>query len=151
MKLAYCRSHHYGEDEWKKRDLYNWICAACNNPHINIKDTKKVQQHFRDELTLSGWSGPARLSVDSNLSVFSLKSDLVFQIQMGNISRCAYDLLKIQYLYQSGKVNVAALVLPTNSASKQLSTNTANAHRVWNELQIFNRVLTVPILLLAIE
>ncbi len=151
MKLSYIQSHHYGEEEWKRRGMFDWLCNACDNEEIKLKDTKRVQEHFRNILTLTGWSGPARISVDSNLTVFSLKADLAFQVQLGNISRCAYDLLKIQYMYQAGKINTAALVLPTNSASKQLGTNSANSSRVWNELQIFNRVVTVPLLLLAIE
>ncbi|MBT2289065.1 hypothetical protein J7E73_07940 [Paenibacillus albidus] len=151
MKLAYFHSHHYGAEEWKRRELFDWICNACDSPGLKIRDTKNVQEHFRDVLTLAGWSGPARISVDSNLSIFSLKADLAFQVQLGNISRCAYDLLKIQYMYQSGKINMAALAVPTNSASKELGSNSANSNRVWNELQIFNRVITVPILLLAVE
>lgn len=151
MKLAYVRSHHYGEEEWKKRELFDWVCGICNNNNISIKATKRVHEHFRECLTLSGWPGPVKIAVESNATVFSLKSDLLFQIQLGNISRCAYDLLKIQYMYQSGKINAAALVVPTNSAAKQLSTNITDSHRVWNELKIFNRVLTIPLLLLAIE
>lgn len=151
MKLSYVQSHHYGEEEWKRRELFDWVCSICSNPHISIKVTKRVHEHFRESLTLGGWPGPVRIAPESNATVFSLKSDLLFQIQLGNISRCAYDLLKIQYMYQSGKINAAALVVPTNSAAKQLSTNITDSHRVWNELQIFNRVLTVPLLLLAIE
>ncbi|WP_127589973.1 BglII/BstYI family type II restriction endonuclease [Paenibacillus lautus] len=151
MKLISTFSHHYGEEEWLKRDLHQWVCSICNRDNLNVTRTKDIHQHFRDELTNAGWSGPAKVSIDSNLSVFSLKADLAFQVQLGNISRCAYDLLKIQYLYQSGKINAAALVLPTNEASKKIGTSSANASRIWNEVQIFNRVITVPILILAIE
>ncbi|MCA1040550.1 hypothetical protein LCM00_13635 [Bacillus infantis] len=153
MRLAYYHSHHYGEEEWKKRGLDIWIKNICNEPSINIKfaKTKEIQGYFRDELTKKGWSDPARISVDCNLTVSSLHSDLVFQVQTGNVSRYAYDLLKFQYLYQCGKINAAALALPTKEGAKQIGDNVANAERAWNELCVFNRVITVPIILLAFE
>lgn len=153
MKLSYYHSHHYGAEEWKKRGLNDWIKNICNEPSINIKQaqTKDIQAYFRDELTRRGWSDPVRISVDSKLTVFSLYDDLAFQAQTGNVSRYAYDLLKFQYLYQSGKINAAALALPTKECAKHIGDNVANAERAWNELCVFNRVVTVPIILLAFE
>ena len=80
-----------------------------------------------------------------------MKDDLAFQLQTGNMSRAPYDLLKLQYLFQSGKIEAAALALPTKEAAKEIGDNIANAERVIKELQLFDRVITVPILVVAFE
>jgi len=80
-----------------------------------------------------------------------MKDDLAFQLQTGNMSRAPYDLLKLQYLFQSQKIEAAALALPTKEAAKIIGDNIANAERVIRELQLFDRVITVPILVVAFE
>ena len=67
------------------------------------------------------------------------------------MSRAPYDLLKMQYLFQSQRIEAAALALPTKQAAKVFGDNIANAERVINELQLFDRVITVPILVIAFE
>ncbi len=154
MKLVNYYSHHYGKEEWEKRDMFSWVISIFDEPNLNIRlsNTRDIHQHFREHLTKRGWSNAAKISVDSNLTVYSLYTDLALQVQTGNICRYSYDLLKIQYLYQSEKINAAALVLPTKEAAKNMGDNNlATSERVWNELRIFSRVITVPILILAFE
>ncbi|WP_342598076.1 BglII/BstYI family type II restriction endonuclease [Psychrobacillus sp. FSL H8-0483] len=151
MKLAACYSHRYGEEEWARRDLLDWIKSICEESSIDGSMSKVVTKHFRDQLTAKGWSDPVRISVDSNVTIFSLYSDLAFQVQTGNVSRYAYDLLKLQYLYQAGKINAVGFALPSKEAAKKMNDNVANAERAWKELCIFDRIITVPILILAFE
>jgi len=67
------------------------------------------------------------------------------------MSRAPYDLLKLQYLFQSNRIEVAAIALPTKDAAKVIGDNIANAERVISELELFSRVITVPILVVAFE
>ena len=52
---------------------------------------------------------------------------------------------------ESERIEAAALALPTKEAAKVIGDNIANAERVIKELELFDRVITVPILVVAFE
>ena len=79
-----------------------------------------------------------------------MQDDLAFQLQTGNMSRAPYDLLKLQYLFQSQN-REAASSTADKRCCKIIGDNIANAERVIKELQLFDRVITVPILVVAFE
>jgi len=62
-----------------------------------------------------------------------------------------YDLIKMEYLYRKNKIEATALAVPTKSAAEIIGSNIANVDRLWSEIQLFDRIITVPILLLAFE
>jgi hypothetical protein len=97
------------------------------------------------------WALNFRLDQEHQLAVTAIKEDLAFQLQTGNMSRAPYDLLKLQYLYQSKRIAAAALALPTRDAAKIIGDNLANAERVCRELKLFDRVITVPIIVVAFQ
>ena len=107
--------------------------------------------HVTAEFLNEGWAMEARLDQEANLRVTAMKDDLAFQLQTGNMSRAPYDLLKMQYLCTSGKIQAAAIALPTVKAAKQMGDNLANAERVIRELRLFQKVITVPVLVVAFE
>jgi len=76
---------------------------------------------------------------------------MAFQVQTGNISRAMYDLLKLQHLYATSRISVAALAVPTTEASQLIASNAAQADRVWREVRLFERTITVPLLVLAFQ
>ena len=92
-----------------------------------------------------------KLAESFELNVFAMHDDLAFQLQTGNMSRAPYDLLKLQYLFQSKRIEASALALPTKEASKVIGDNIANAERVIKELELFDRVISAPILVIAFE
>ena len=74
---------------------------------------------------------------------------MAFQLQTGNISRYAYDLLKIQHLFLTREVECAILAVPTKEAANKLGSNIAHADRICPELNVFDRIVTVPIMVIA--
>lgn len=106
---------------------------------------------MRDELTNAGWSYGVRIDPNFDLTVTGIYRDLAFQVQTGDISRAMYDLLKLQYLYLQGKIEAAALAVPTKSAASAIASNVSNADRVWGEVQMFDRIITFPLLIVAFE
>lgn len=153
MKLAFTYVHHNGDTEWQKRELYDWITDIFEAPAIKIAQrcTGDIRQHVYREFQGEGWAEDVKIDQELNLTIFALKGDLAFQLQTGNISRAPYDLLKLQHLHQSKKIEAAALAMPTKSAASKIGSNIANAERVAKELAVFDRVITVPILLIAFE
>lgn len=154
MKLAYTYDdHHSAGVEWDRRELKEWLTDVFEVPALRIapRCTPNIRSHVETEFLNEGWALNVDLDQNYRLKVFARKDDVAFQLQTGNMSRAFYDLLKIQYLFQSQRIETAALALPTNEAAKAIGDNIANAERVINELQLFDRVITVPILIVAFE
>jgi hypothetical protein len=72
-------------------------------------------------------------------------------VQTGNIGRAAYDLLKLQHLFLSRSVEAVALALPTKEAATVIGSNIANGDRIWTEIRLFSRQVTVPLVLIEFE
>lgn len=153
MKFVGAFSLHNGDAEWERRELTDWLTDLFAAPSIPVAPgcTSRIRTHIRDELTNAGWSFNPRIEPTYDLTVTGMYRDLAFQIQTGNISRAIYDLMKLQYLYTQKKIEAAALAVPTKAAADIIGSNVANADRVWSELQLFDRIITVPMLLVSFD
>ncbi len=154
MKLAYTYDdHHNAGVAWAKRDLKEWLCNIFKAPAVKIapRCTPAIRKHVESNFINEGWALDVNIAQTHRLKIFAMKGDLAFQLQTGNMSRAPYDILKMQYLFQTGRIEAAALALPTNEASKIIGDNIANADRVIKEINLFDRVITVPILVVAFD
>tara|TARA_R110002051_G_scaffold2830_1_gene14761 strand:+ start:7678 stop:8142 length:465 start_codon:yes stop_codon:yes gene_type:complete len=154
MKLAFTYDeHHSAGAEWSSRELKEWLTDVFEAPAIKIEPrcTSVIREHVETEFLNEGWALNVNIDQGVRLKVFSQKDDLAFQLQTGNMSRAPYDLLKLQYLFQSNRIEAAAIALPTQDAAKTIGDNIAYAERVIRELELFDRVITVPILVVAFE
>src|SRR4051794_36287246 len=102
MKLDHVYDHHNGVAEWARRDLYEWLTDVFEAPAIKIREgaTNEIRENVRLEFEEQGWAINVRIDQTLGLSVFAIHNDLAVHLQTGNISRAAYDLLKLEYLYQ---------------------------------------------------
>lgn len=153
MKFARAYSLHHGETEWADRELSDWLTDLFEAPNIAIEPgcTGEIRNHLRDQLTNAGWSYNVRIDPRLDLTITGMSRDLAFQVQTGNISRAMYDLLKLQYLYEQRKIEAAALAVPTKEAADIIASNVSHVDRVWGELQFFDRIVTVPLIVIAFE
>ena len=153
MKLAFIYDHHNASAEWSRRELDEWLTDIFAAPSITLKPhcTPEIRKQVTDAFLADGWALDVKIDEILNLTVFAMKADMAFQLQTGNMSRAPYDLLKLQYLFQCEKINFAAMALPTRDAARTIGDNIANAERLSNELKLFNRVITIPILLIAFD
>lgn len=153
MKVDHVYDHHHAVAEWQRRESSDWLTDVFEAPSVRMREgcTGDIREHVRNEFQADGWGLNVKVDQDMGLSVFALKGDLAFHIQTGNISRAAYDLLKLQQLFHSGRIEAAALALPSRECAAALGSNIANADRVTAELQVFNRIITVPIMLVAFK
>ena len=151
MRLDHIYDHHNAAAEWERREVQDWLTDVFEAPGIKMRKgcTAQIRKHVRDEFQKQGWAIDVKIDQDLGLSVSAMKDDLAFQLQTGNMSRAPYDLLKLQHLYYSGRINAAALALPTKACASVLGSNIANADRITKELVLFNRVITVPLLVIA--
>ena len=154
MKLAFTYDeHHSAGTQWDRRDLKDWVTDIFEAPSIRVgpRCTTKIRGHVEKELLKEGWAPKVQLNHELGLSITAGKDELGFQLQTGNMARAFYDLLKLQYLFQAGRIELAAMAVPTQDAAKSIGSNLAYAERVIRELQLFDRVITLPILVIAFE
>ena len=154
MKLAYTYDdHHNGGAEWDQRNLKDWLKDIFKMPEIGIAKgrTALIRENVKKELLHEGWALNVCIDSDSKIEVFSIKEDLAFQLQTGNMSRAFYDLLKLEFLNKSERIEAAALALPTKKAAKKMGDNIAYSERIIQELKLFEKVITVPLLVIAFE
>lgn len=153
MKFQWAHDHNNGEAEWMRRDLKEWVTDVFEAPAVHLQQgaTTDIRRHVRTELENEGWAINVKIDDQYDLTVFAIKDDLAIQIQTGNMSRAPYDLLKLQYLKTTNKIEAAALALPTRAGALALGSNIANAERMRDELILFKHIITIPILLIAFE
>lgn len=153
MRLDHVYDHHNAVAEWERRELQEWLTDVFEAPGIRMREscTTEIREHVRHEFEKEGWAINVKIDQGLGLSVFAMKEDLAFHLQTGNISRAAYDLLKLQYLYDSKRIEAAALAMPTKACAAILGSNIANTDRITNELELFNRIITVPIAVIAFK
>ncbi len=153
MKVGFVHDHHNAVAEWQRRNLSDWLANVFDNPQIKLRRrcTPDIRHHVAGQFETEGWALDVKLDQDLGLTVFAMKDDLAFQLQTGNMSRAPYDLLKLEYLYQSRRIQCAAMALPTRDGANLIGDNIANAERVAKELRLFSRVIHVPIMLVAFE
>jgi hypothetical protein len=122
-------------------------------PKIEVKYgcTSLIRSYLKDELTRAGWSQNVRIDPDFDLTVTGIYRDVAFQIQTGNIARAIYDLVKLQHLYSRKKIQTAAIAVPTKAAAALIGSNVAHDERLWGELKLFDRTITVPLMLISFE
>lgn len=153
MHFVQAYSHHNGRDQWRDRELDEWLTDVFERPDLVVGpgSTTGLREHVRQELATEGWAYDVKIDQQFDLTVFGTKDDLAFQMQTGNISRAAYDILKLQHLYACGRIEAAALALPTKEAANRIGSNIACFERVMSELMLFNRSIPAPIFLVAFE
>lgn len=153
MNLSFVYDHQNGVAEWQRRELDEWITDVFEAPQILLrpKCTPEIRKHVAGEFEREGWALDVKLDQELGLTVFAMRGDMAFQLQTGNMSRAPYDLLKLQYLYVSERIQCAALAVPTRDGANAIGDNIANAERLRNELKLFSRVVSVPIMLVAFE
>ena len=151
MKFDAAYSHHNGVEVWKGRELYEWATDIFAAPRVKVDAgaTRTIRAHVAQELQGTGWAFGVSVDAEVDLKVFARKGDLAFQLQTGNISRYAYDALKLQHLYLKREIESAVLAVPNREASRKLGSNIAHAERIWGELEVFDRIVTLPIMVIA--
>lgn len=153
MRLAGVYSHQGSADIIRDVGLLGWLNDLFEEPDIIVGGTQTsvIRDYLRTKLEGDGWAIDVRIDAESNLTVFARKTDLVFQLQTGNICRYAYDLLKLQHLYAKNEIEGAILAIPTKNAASDIGSNITNEDRVRNELSLFGRFITIPIVVISFE
>lgn len=116
-------------------------------PQIVKNGVHNIRLDMKDRLSKEGWSGSYRLDADSQITITSYQRQTGLCIQTGNVSRIYADLLKLQTLYNKSKIDSAIIIVPLEKTANVLAYNMATYERLSRELTIFDRVITMPIVI----
>ena len=114
----------------------------------SISDFKK---YLAPEIRKKGWSDEYYLDRKSKITITSVKGKTGLCIQTGNMARMYADLIKLQALYSRRTIDSGILVLPTAACGRSFGGNVASFERVVRELDIFDRVITMPLLIIGFD
>lgn len=113
----------------------------------------RIKEHVEGHLADRGWARDVRIDAERALTINAFHhSGIALQVQVGNIARAFYDLLKLESVVRLEKVQVGVLVVPTKSASRQLGDNLANFERLSGEHRdLFNSIVGMPLVIFGFE
>lgn len=118
---------------------------------ISKKASRSLRAAILKDIFESGWSQKPGLSYKSKISITAFKDGVGLCFQTGNVSRIYADLLKLQTLWASEKITAGIVIVPVLSNAKALGSNIASFERLKNELTIFSRVITMPLLVIGFD
>lgn len=111
----------------------------------------KIGTAIENALVTLGWSGEVSLSRESKITITSMKHDVGLCLQTGNMSRMYADLLKLQHMFLNNTIKAGAMIVPSHAAAKNLGDNIANADRLARELDIFRKVIHMPLVVFSFD
>jgi len=129
------------------------IIDAIESADVKIArgSSPAIKKSILDNLLAHGWSDELVLSAQSRITITSVKDQVGLCFQTGNMGRMYADLLKLQALYLRETIKAAAMILPTGECARNLGENLANSDRLVGELDIFERVISIPLVILGLE
>lgn len=115
------------------------------------ENAPKIKRRILDALRRDGWSNPVKLDPERGITVTAMKQGTALSVQFGNMSRFYADLLKLEYLFKKGRATAAIYILPTKDAAKNLGQNIVCFERLCSELQMFEMIIEIPMLVVGVE
>lgn len=116
--------------------------------HYKISDFK---QYLIPSIHKNGWSDEYFLDRTSKITITSIKDKTGLCIQTGNMARMYADLLKLQALYTKGIIKSGILILANAACGRSFGVNVASYERVIKELDIFDQVITMPLVIIGFD
>ena len=134
-----------------KQDITQAVIAMT--AQVRRGNATQLRDQFLDSLMMSGWSSEVSVSPrQSAMTITSINLTTGLCLQTGgNASRIYADLLKLQALYLDGVITCGVFVLPSAPVARNLGDNIAQADRLIRELNIFKKVVTLPLLVYSLE
>lgn len=145
-------NHHFG-DQVIPEELLDPLINSLKDTEFEIKRkcASKLRETIERQIQIQGWSGKVKVAKNNNITITSMKDNVGLCIQTGNIGRFYADMLKLQTLYLNGKIDSAIFIIPTNEAAKIMGGNLANYERVIRELELYKKIITVPIHVIGLD
>lgn len=134
-------------------DFVNELCFVVEayKKKLGLYKINDFKQYLIPAIHRRGWSDEYYLDQTSKITITSVKEKTGLCIQTGNMARMYADLLKLQALCSRGTINAGILILPSAACGRTFGGNVASYERVIRELAIFDKVITMPLLIIGFD
>lgn len=151
MKLA-TYDHLLGKQAIKGIMLESLV-DALENAQFKIQKgcASNLRKTIERLIQLQGWSGKVKIDKSKGITITSMKESVGLCIQTGNVGRFYADILKLQTLYLNGKIEGGIYILPTKQSAQIMGDNLANYERFIEELDLYKKIITVPLFVIGID
>jgi hypothetical protein len=135
------------------QDMLNLLIEAMVETPFNIRKgcASSLRKTIERLIQLQGWSGKVRIDKSKAITITSMKNNTGLCIQTGNVGRFYADILKLQTLYLNGNIEAGVYILPTKQSANVMGDNLANYERFVEELDLYKKIITVPLFVIGIE
>lgn len=116
-----------------------------------LRAATKIRDNLIESLVHSGWSTEVSVSIGSHITITSTKKNIGLCLQTGNMSRMYADMMKLQKLYLDNSIKAGIIIVPTANAARDLGDNIASYTRLTKELDIFSKVIHMPLVVYGFE
>ena len=110
----------------------------------------ELRQRVEDILAQAGFSGQVAIDNTSGISITGMRETVGVCFQTGNVARMYADLLKLQVLFVRGTISSAVFLVLLKRTGTVFGSNLASWERLTKELNIFEDVITVPMIVVGI-
>ncbi|MDZ4178335.1 MAG: BglII/BstYI family type II restriction endonuclease [Coriobacteriia bacterium] len=110
---------------------------------------RHIRQVWKRSFEQLGWAGDVPVR-GSNLTVGYIREDVAVCIQLGNVARTYADMLKLQALFASDRIEVGVIVVPSDKWARELGSNHACFTRLEREIALFADVINLPLLVVGV-
>jgi hypothetical protein len=122
-----------------------------SNLKFGRDNPQRIKSLIADKFNQKGWADRVKVSEKTNLTINFMKSRVGVCFQLGNVARIYADLLKLQALGRSGKIDVGVIIVADGHESKLLGANYASYDRLKKEMQVFSEIINIPILIISLS
>ncbi|MFC1484119.1 BglII/BstYI family type II restriction endonuclease [Candidatus Neomarinimicrobiota bacterium] len=133
-------------NEYRRHDDDKEIIDVLHCIEIDPHRSRRFRERFEDILEVKGWITRYRIHANLSVTVTGARDLTAVCLQLGNVARIFYDVLKLQYLHSSSQISQGIIICPIES-----SGNRAYLDRLIRESEVFKDVITVPFLAIGIE
>lgn len=153
MRMSGKFSHKGADDVLRKQgDIYIELQDVIDESSIIFGNTSPtlIKKIISKKFNSLGWGDNIKLG-NSRLTISFLKANVGVCFQLGNVARTYADLLKLDYLGRHKIIEIGVIIVPDEYESKLLGMNYAKYNRLIKEIQLFNKNIHTPILVLGIS
>jgi len=136
-----------------KENMLRSLVDALENAQLKIQKgcASNLRKTIERLIQLQGWSGKVKIDKSKGITITSMKESVGLCIQTGNVGRFYADILKLQTLYLNGKIEGGIYILPTKQSAQIMGDNLANYERFIEELDLYKKIITVPLFVIGID
>src|SRR5687768_5011831 len=132
MQIAARESHREGLRVLKHKGLEPELIELIEQQDLRLDkgSTLRIKAVLAEQLRLRAWATPLKLDADLGVVVNGIKDEVAVQVQLGNMARAFYDLMKFQALHEQRRAACGVLIMPTARAARRLGENHVQFERV---------------------